>query len=117
MFINRLSTQKKLFIMFLIVALVPLLTLGIISYLQSSKVVNGKLANYNHFAGEKIKTQLDQILVDMYYGSSAIQQYLADSTAVNLRHQEPKTYSDFKEMNNLERLLQAHKKSNIRGIT
>lgn len=116
MFINRLSTQKKLFIMFLIVALVPLLTLGIISYLQSSKVVNGKLANYNHFAGEKIKTQLDQILVDMYYGSSAIQQYLADSTAVNLRHQEPKTYSDFKEMNNLERLLQAHKKSNIRGI-
>ncbi|MGE8203702.1 sensor histidine kinase [Heyndrickxia sp. NPDC080065] len=116
MFANSLSTQKKLFIMFLIVALVPLLTLGIISYVQSAKVVNGKLSNYNHFAGEKIKTQLDQILEDMYYASSAIQQYVADSTAINLKHQEPKTYSDFKEANNLERLLQAHKKSKIRGI-
>ncbi|GIN85159.1 hypothetical protein J6TS2_15450 [Heyndrickxia sporothermodurans] len=116
LFTHSMSTRKKLFIMFLIVALVPLLTLGIISYLQSAKVVNGKLSNYNHFAGEKIKTQLDQILVDMYYGSSAIQQYLDDSTAINLKHQKPETYSDFKEMNNLERLLQAHKKSSIRGI-
>lgn len=113
---HSLSTRKKLFIMFVIVALVPLFTLGIISYLQSAKVVNGKLSNYNHFAGEKIKTQLDQILVDMYYGSAAIQQYLEDSIAIDLKHQKPETYSDFKVVNNLERLLQAHKKSNIRGI-
>ena len=115
-FVNSLSTQKKLFIMFLIVALVPLLTLGVISYVQSTKVVNGKLSNYNQFAGEKIKTQLDQILVDMYYSSAAIQQYLADTTSINLKNEEPKTYSDFKEVNNLQRLLEAHEKSNIKGI-
>lgn len=102
--------------MFLIVALVPLLTLGVISYVQSTKVVNGKLSNYNQFAGEKIKTQLDQILVDMYYSSAAIQQYLADTTSINLKNEEPKTYSDFKEVNNLQRLLEAHEKSNIKGI-
>lgn len=116
MFTNHLSTQKKLFIMFLIVALLPLLTLGMIAYEQSSKVVNGKLSNYNHFAGEKIKTQLDQTLGDMYYGASAIKQYVSDSTSINLKHQVPQTYSDFKIVNNLERLMQAHKKSNIRGI-
>ncbi|WP_048826776.1 sensor histidine kinase [Bacillus sp. B-jedd] len=102
--------------MFLVVALIPLLTLGIISYDQSSKVVNGKLSNYNHFAGEKIKTQLDQILEDMYFSAAEIEQYLVDSTSVNLQHQEPKTYEDFKEVDNMQRLLQAHKKSNIRGI-
>ncbi|WP_312473379.1 sensor histidine kinase [Neobacillus sp.] len=116
MFMLNLSTQKRLFIMFLVVALIPMLTLGVIAYDQSAKVVNGKLSNYNHFAGEKIKTQLDQILEDMYYSAAEIKQYLADSTSVNLQHQEPQTYSDFKEVNNLERLLQAHKKSNIRGI-
>ncbi|WP_316569258.1 sensor histidine kinase [Neobacillus sp. YIM B06451] len=112
----NLSTQKRLFIMFLVVALIPLLTLGIISYDQSSKVVNGKLSNYNHFAGEKIKTQLDQILEDMYFSAAEIEQYLRDNTSVNLQHQEPQTYEDFKEVDNLQRLLQAHKKSNIRGI-
>ncbi|MED3550953.1 sensor histidine kinase [Cytobacillus praedii] len=115
-FTNILSTQKKLFFMFLIVALLPLLTLGVISYMQSTKVVNGKLSNYNQFSGEKIKTELNQILVDMYYGTAAIQQYLADNTSINLKHQKPETYWDFKVANNLERLLQAHEKSNIRGI-
>ncbi|WP_409271493.1 sensor histidine kinase [Neobacillus sp. SCS-31] len=112
----NLSTQKRLFIMFLVVALIPLLTLGIISYDQSSKVVNGKLSNYNHFAGEKIKAQLDQMLEDMYFSAAEIEQYLRDNTSVNLQHQEPRTYEDFKEVDNLQRLLQAHKKSNIRGI-
>ncbi len=112
----NLSTQKRLFIMFLVVALIPMLTLGAISYYQSSRVVNGKLSNYNHFAGEKIKTQLDQILEDMYFSAAEIKQYLADNTSVNLQHEEPRTYEDFKEVDNLQRLLQAHKKSNIRGI-
>ena len=112
----NLSTQKRLLLMFLVVALIPLLTLGIISYDQSSKVVNGKLSNYNHFAGEKIKTQLDQILEDMYFSAAEIEQYLVDSTSVNLQNQEPRTYEDFKEVDNLQRLLQAHKKANIRGI-
>ncbi|RDU37104.1 two-component sensor histidine kinase [Neobacillus piezotolerans] len=112
----NLSTQKRLFIMFLVVALIPLLTLGIISYDQSSKVVNGKLSNYNHFAGEKIKTQLDQILEDMYFSAAEIKQYLMDDTSVNLHNEVPRTYEDFKEVDNLQRLLQAHKKSNIRGI-
>lgn len=116
MFMFNLSTQKRLFIMFLVVALIPLLTLGVIAYDQSSKVVNGKLSNYNHFAGEKIKTQLEQILEDMYYSAAEIEQYLADNTSVNLQHQQPQTYEDFKVINNLERLLQAHKKANIRGI-
>ncbi|WP_059173427.1 sensor histidine kinase [Bacillus sp. FJAT-27445] len=102
--------------MFLVVALIPMLTLGAISYYQSSRVVNGKLSNYNHFAGEKIKTQLDQILEDMYFSAAEIKQYLADNTSVNLQHEEPRTYEDFKEVDNLQRLLQAHKKSNIRGI-
>ncbi|MBX9976273.1 sensor histidine kinase [Cytobacillus firmus] len=111
-----LNIQSKLLFMFLLAALIPLLALGAISYYQSSKVVNEQLKNYNHFAGEKIQKELDRTFNDMFFSAAAIKQYIADQTSVKLSSQEPQTYMDFKEESNLERLMEIHKKGNIKGI-
>ncbi|MFD2446646.1 sensor histidine kinase [Bacillus sp. CGMCC 1.16607] len=112
----QLNTQKKLLVMFLLVALIPLLTLGLISYYQSSKVVKEQLRNYNQFAGEKIQKELDRIIGDMYFSVASIQQYITDQASIELSDQRPKTYSDFKEEINLERLIQTHQKVDVEGI-
>ncbi|WP_163101094.1 sensor histidine kinase [Peribacillus alkalitolerans] len=115
-YILHINTQKKLLIMFLFVAMIPLLTLGLISYYQSSKVVKEQLRNYNQFAGEKIQKELDRIIGDMYFSVASIEQYITDQSSIELSDQQPKTYSDFKEEINLERLIQTHQKVDIKGI-
>ena len=112
----HLNTQKKLLIMFLLVAMIPLVTLGLISYYQSSKVVKEQFENYNQFAGEKIQKELDRIIGDMYFSVASIHQYITDQSSIELSDQQPRTYSDFKEEMNLERMIQTHQKVGIKGI-
>ncbi|MBP0726526.1 histidine kinase [Bacillus sp. RG28] len=114
--LGHLNTQKKLLIMFLFVAIIPLVTLGLISFFQSSSVVKEQFRNYNQFAGEKIQKELDRMIGDMYFSVESIKQYIKDQSSIELSDQRPKTYADFKEEINLERMIQTYQNVGIKGI-
>jgi len=115
-YIVHLNTQKKLLIMFLFAAIIPLMTLGLISYYQSSKVVKDQFRNYNQFASEKIQNELDRMIGEMYFSVESIRQYITDQSSIKLSNQRPKTYAEFKEEINLERMIQTYKNVGIKGI-
>ncbi|MGJ7911908.1 sensor histidine kinase [Neobacillus sp. LXY-1] len=101
---------------FIVVALIPLLLFGFLSYQKSSSIVNRQYNNYEKFAVSQLETQLDNTIEQMYVVANDIHQYLSDPTLIVLKEEAPKTYEGFIEKKNFERYLEAHKTFNTKGI-
>jgi len=100
---NR-SIHAKLLVFFLIVALIPVLSLGMYSIKKSSEVINDQIGAYGSYAITQLKLQLDSNLTRMEYLANDIVAYLSNSS-IRLPDAEPVKYRHFKEANALKRYL------------
>lgn len=110
------SIRTKMVLFFLIVALFPLLIFGFLSYGKSSEIVNKQFNEYEQFAVSQLDEQIENTFEQMYVVSKDINQYLSDPTLVILKEEIPRSYTEFIEIENFERYLEAHKTYNTKGI-
>jgi len=110
------SFRTKLMLFFIVVALIPLLLFGYLSYQKSSTIVNKQFNDYENFAVSQLETQLENTINQMFVVSNDIHQYLSDPTLIVIKEEIPRTYEGFIEKKNFERFLEAHKTFNTKGI-
>ncbi|PEQ93299.1 two-component sensor histidine kinase [Bacillus sp. AFS006103] len=110
------SFRTKLMLFFIVVALIPLLLFGYLSYQKSSTIVNRQFNEYENFAVAQLENQLENTINQMFVVSNDIHQYLSDPTLIVIKEEIPKTYEGFIEKKNFERFLEAHKTFNTKGI-
>ncbi|MFD0588980.1 sensor histidine kinase [Paenibacillus sp. GCM10027627] len=103
----RKSIRFKLLSFFLVVAIIPLLALGFMSYRTSSDLLNGQFGNYGQNAVTQLQHQIDVQLKQMRLTAEYIHSYLLDPTKSVITEEVPKTYSEIQEENNLEDFLKA----------
>lgn len=110
------SIRTKLMVFFIVVALIPLLLFGYLSYQKSSTIVNKQFNDYENFAVSQLEKQLENTINQMFVVSNDIHQYLSDPTLIVIKEEIPRTYEGFIEKKNFERFLEAHKTFNTKGI-
>ncbi|MEH7073128.1 histidine kinase [Neobacillus drentensis] len=110
------SFRTKLMLFFILVALIPLLLFGYLSYQKSSTIVNRQFNEYENFAVSQLEKQLENTINQMFVVSNDIHQYLSDPTLIVIKEEIPRTYEGFIEKKNFERFLEAHKTFNTKGI-
>nr|WP_246869663.1 histidine kinase [Priestia megaterium] len=110
------SFRTKLMLFFIVVALIPLLLFGYLSYQKSSTIVNKQFNDYENFAVSQLEKQLENTINQMFVVSNDIHQYLSDPTLIVIKEEIPRTYEGFIEKKNFERFLEAHRTFNTKGI-
>lgn len=101
------SIRTKLLFCFLIVTLIPLLSLGALSYYQSAKIINSQFGKYGENAVAQLEQQTSSSLSRMKQMSETIYSYLLDPAHTDLRNQAPTSYSEIIEKNDFEALLKS----------
>ncbi|MFB9330036.1 histidine kinase [Paenibacillus aurantiacus] len=103
------SIRTKMLFCFLIVTIIPLLSLGAMSYYQSAKVINSQFGKYGENAVAQLEQQTSSYLNRMNQTTETIYAYLLDPARADLGEQAPTTYEDIMDKNDLESLLKALK--------
>ncbi|MDQ6419775.1 sensor histidine kinase [Paenibacillus sp. LHD-117] len=112
----RKSIRFKLVSFFLIVAIIPLLSLGFLSYRTSSDLLHVQFGKFGQNAVGQLQSQLDAQLKQMALTASYIHSYLLDPAKSVITEEIPKSYSQIQEKNNLEDFLKALKTEAHAGI-
>ncbi|RKP48870.1 sensor histidine kinase [Cohnella endophytica] len=110
------SIRTKLLVCFLIVTIIPLLSLGALSYYQSAKTVNSQFGKYGENAVAQLEQQTSTYLNRMNQTTETIYSYLLDPARVGLGGDIPTTYKEILDKNNLEDFLKALKTERTSGI-
>ncbi|WP_372632708.1 sensor histidine kinase [Cohnella sp.] len=118
-FSARLSYQSirtKLLVCFLIVTVIPLLSVGALSYYQSAKVINSQFGKYGENAVAQLQQQTNAYLTRMSQTAATIYSYLLDPARSGLGGESPSTYREILDKNNFENFLKALKTERNAGI-
>ncbi|SLK06092.1 MULTISPECIES: sensor histidine kinase [unclassified Paenibacillus] len=110
------SIRTKLLFCFLIVTLIPLLSLGALSYYQSAKIINSQFGKYGENAVAQLEQQTSSSLSRMKQMSETIYSYLLNPAHTDLRNQAPVSYSEIIEKNDFEALLKSLRTDQTAGI-
>ncbi|QHT62899.1 sensor histidine kinase [Paenibacillus lycopersici] len=110
------SIRTKLLFCFLVVTLIPLLSLGALSYYQSAKVINSQFGKYGENAVAQLEQQTSSYLNRMNQTTETIYSYLLDPARADLGDRAPAAYSDIMDKNDFEALLKALKTDRTTGI-
>ncbi|UKS31376.1 sensor histidine kinase [Paenibacillus sp. HWE-109] len=110
------SIRTKLLFCFLIVTLIPLLSLGALSYYQSAKVINSQFGKYGENAVAQLEQQTSSYLNRMNQTTETVYSYLLDPARVDLGDQAPTTYKEIMDKDDFEVLLKALKTDRTTGI-
>ncbi|WP_125666406.1 sensor histidine kinase [Paenibacillus baekrokdamisoli] len=110
------SIRTKLLFCFLIVTIIPLLSLGALSYYQSAKVINSQFGKYGENAVAQLEQQTSSYLNRMNQTTETIYSYLLDPARVDLGEQVPTTYKEIMDKDDFEVLLKALKTDRTIGI-
>jgi len=110
------SIRTKLLFCFLIVTIIPLLSLGALSYYQSARVINSQFGKYGDNAVAQLEQQMSSYLNRMNQTTETIYSYLLDPARVDLSDHVPTTYKDIMDKNDFEALLKALKSDRTIGI-
>lgn len=114
--VPKRSIHAKLVLFFLIVAIIPLIILGTMSYFKSAEAVHSQFSDYGQYIVTQLQFQIDASLSQMRYIAYDINSYLSDPTLIVVREEVPKSYSGFLEQKNFERYLDAHRTLDTKGI-
>jgi len=106
----------KLFLFFVIVATIPLLILGYLSFSKSSEVVESQMVQYGQSTITQLQAQVDSYSGQMQATTRFIYSYLLDPISNVLDGEEPTSYSHFLAQENFNRLLDSHKTLDTTGI-
>lgn len=112
----RKSIRFKLLTFFLVVAIIPLLSLGFLSYRTSSDLLHVQFGKYGENAVSQLQYQIDAQLRQMRLTAEYIHSYLLDPTKSVITEEVPKSYSQIQEKNNLEDFLKALKTEMHAGV-
>ncbi|WP_314584341.1 histidine kinase [Paenibacillus terrigena] len=112
----RRSLRMKLFIFFVMVATIPLLILGYLSFSKSSEVVESQMVQYGQSTITQLQAQVDSYSGQMQATTRFIYSYLLDPISNVLDGEEPTSYSHFLAQENFNRLLDSHKTLDTTGI-
>nr|WP_244999163.1 sensor histidine kinase [Paenibacillus aceris] len=110
------SIRTKLLFCFLIVTIIPLLSLGALSYYQSAKVINSQFGKYGENAVAQLEQQTSSYLNRMNQTTETVYSYLLDPARVDLGNQVPITYKEIMDKDDFEVLLKALKTDRTTGI-
>ncbi|NQX69992.1 sensor histidine kinase [Paenibacillus alba] len=110
------SIRTKLLFCFLIVTLIPLLSLGALSYYQSAKVINSQFGKYGENTVAQLEQQTSSYLNRMNQTTETVYSYLLDPARVDLGNQVPTTYKEIMDKDDFEVLLKALKTDRTAGI-
>lgn len=110
------SIRTKLLFCFLIVTIIPLLSLGAMSYYQSARVINSQFGKYGENAVAQLEQQTSSYLNRMNQMTETIYTYLLDPAWADLGDHAPSTYTAIMDKNNLESMLTALKTDRTTGI-
>lgn len=110
------SIRTKLLTCFLIVTLIPLFSLGGLSYIQSARVINSQFGKYGDNAVAQLEQQTSSSLNRMKQTAETIYSYLLDPSHSGIRNGTPSTYSDIMEKNDFETLLKSLRTQLTAGI-
>ncbi len=114
--LSQRSIHSKLILFFLVVAIIPLIMLGILSYNKSSKIVNDQFSHFGEYAVTQLEYQLDSNLSQMQFIARDITDYLSSTKLIDSYINEPKTYEEFLEKESFERLLRNQINTDIKGV-
>lgn len=109
------SIRVKLVLFALMVALVPLVTLGSTSYFKSSELVQDQFGDYGRSAVKQLKAQLDTNLRQMDFIAGNVLTYLLPPALNKLDDHKPQSYNEFVEQNSFLKFLGSHISPNIIG--
>lgn len=90
----------KLILFSLLVALIPLITLGSTSYFKSSELVQVEFGNYGRSTIRQLKLQMDTNLKQMNFIADNILTYLIPPALSKLSDHKPQSYNELVEQNN-----------------
>lgn len=110
------SIRTKLLFCFLIVTLIPLLSLGAVSYYQSARIINSQFGKYGENAVAQLEQQTSSSLSRMKQMSETIYSYLLDPARTDLGNRAPVTYNEIIEKNDFEALLKSLRTDKTAGI-
>lgn len=110
------SIRTKLLFCFLVVTIIPLLSLGALSYYQSARVLDSQFGKYGENAVAQLEQQTSSYLTRMNQTTETIYSYLLDPARIDLKDEEPTTYEDIMDKNDFEDLLKALKTDRTTGI-
>nr|WP_280521477.1 sensor histidine kinase [Paenibacillus mangrovi] len=110
------SIRTKLLFCFLIVTLIPLLSLGALSYYQSARMINSQFGKYGENAVAQLEQQTNSSLSRMKQMSETIYSYLMDPARTDLGNRAPVTYNEIIEKNDFEALLTSLRTDLTAGI-
>ncbi|OCT11219.1 two-component sensor histidine kinase [Paenibacillus pectinilyticus] len=110
------SIRTKLLFCFLIVTIIPLLSLGALSYYQSAKVINSQFGKYGENAVAQLEQQTSSYLNRMNQTTETVYSYLLDPARADLGNQVPTTYEEIMNKDDFEVLLKALKTDQTTGI-
>ncbi|WP_235439751.1 cache domain-containing sensor histidine kinase [Paenibacillus sp. DMB20] len=109
------SIRAKLLSCFLIVTLIPLFSLGGLSYYQSAKIINSQFGKYGDNAVAQLEQQTSSTLNRMKQTAETIYSYLLDPTHTGIGR-TPSTYGEIIEKNDFESLLKSLRNPLTAGI-
>ncbi|MCM3494896.1 sensor histidine kinase [Paenibacillus lactis] len=110
------SIRTKLLSWFLIVTLIPLFSLGALSYYQSARIINSQFGKYGDNAVAQLEQQTSSTLSRMKQTAETIYSYLLDPSRMGIGNQAPTTYRDILEKNDFESLLKSLRTQLTAGI-
>ncbi|MEC0244046.1 sensor histidine kinase [Paenibacillus dokdonensis] len=110
------SIRTKLLFCFLIVTLIPLLSLGAVSYYQSARIINSQFGKYGENAVAQLEQQTSSSLSRMKQMSETIYSYLLDPARTDLGNRAPVSYNEIIEKNDFEALLKSLRTDKTAGI-
>ena len=102
--------------LFLVVTLIPLFSLGGLSYVQSAKVINSQFGKYGDNAVAQLEQQTSSALERMKQTAETIYSYLLDPSHSGIGAGTPSTYGDIMEKNDFESLLKSLRTQLTAGI-
>ncbi|GIP22807.1 sensor histidine kinase [Paenibacillus sp. J22TS3] len=110
------SIRAKLLFCFLIVTIIPLLSLGALNYYQSAKVINSQFGKYGENTVAQLDQQISSSLNRMNQTTGTIYSYLLDPARAGLGNQVPSTYQEIMDKDDFEALLKSLKTDKTTGI-
>lgn len=110
------SIRTKLLVCFLIVTIIPLLSVGALSYYQSAKTIDSQFGKYGENAVAQLQQQMNAYLTRMSQTAATIYSYLLDPARSGLGDSVPSTYRDILDKNNFEYFLKALRTEKNAGI-
>ncbi|WII39447.1 cache domain-containing sensor histidine kinase [Paenibacillus thiaminolyticus] len=112
----RRNLRVKLVGLFLGAAVLPLFTLGLLSYFKSSELLQEQFGRYGSNSVTQLQHQLDTELNHLQLMAGYIQSYLLNPARRVLYTEIPSTYGELKDQYELEDMLNALKTVKDRGI-